>query len=104
MVIDTRVKHTLADGQYAKRRADCDEAARSGWGSWSPRSRAAAVAGAGGLSAAAFVVASLVGLPAVGGSVPVEARLGSHSTTSGGPGAVVFAVVDSERQRRAGMP
>jgi galactokinase len=28
MVIDTRVKHTLADGQYAKRRADCDEAAR----------------------------------------------------------------------------
>ncbi|WP_138760599.1 galactokinase [Modestobacter altitudinis] len=28
MVIDTRVTHTLADGQYAKRRADCDEAAR----------------------------------------------------------------------------
>jgi len=28
MVIDTRVKHTLADGQYAQRRADCDEAAR----------------------------------------------------------------------------
>ncbi|WP_222266377.1 galactokinase [Modestobacter marinus] len=28
MVIDTRVKHTLADGQYAKRRVDCDEAAR----------------------------------------------------------------------------
>jgi galactokinase len=28
MVIDTRVKHTLADGQYAERRADCDEAAR----------------------------------------------------------------------------
>ncbi len=28
MVIDTRVEHTLADGQYAKRRADCDEAAR----------------------------------------------------------------------------
>jgi galactokinase len=28
MVIDTRVSHTLADGQYAKRRADCDEAAR----------------------------------------------------------------------------
>jgi galactokinase len=28
LVIDTRVKHTLADGQYAKRRADCDEAAR----------------------------------------------------------------------------
>ncbi|WP_369139907.1 galactokinase [Modestobacter versicolor] len=28
MVIDTRVKHTLADGQYAKRRADCDAAAR----------------------------------------------------------------------------
>jgi galactokinase len=28
MVIDTRVKHTLADGQYAKRRADCDDAAR----------------------------------------------------------------------------
>jgi galactokinase len=28
MVIDTRVKHTLADGQYARRRADCDEAAR----------------------------------------------------------------------------
>ena len=27
MVIDTRVTHTLADGQYAKRRADCDEAA-----------------------------------------------------------------------------
>lgn len=28
MVIDTRVTHTLADGQYAQRRADCDEAAR----------------------------------------------------------------------------
>jgi galactokinase len=28
MVVDTRVKHTLADGQYAQRRADCDEAAR----------------------------------------------------------------------------
>ncbi|TWH74097.1 galactokinase [Modestobacter roseus] len=28
MVIDTRVTHSLADGQYAKRRADCDEAAR----------------------------------------------------------------------------
>ncbi|OMQ14356.1 hypothetical protein A7K94_0217270, partial [Modestobacter sp. VKM Ac-2676] len=28
LVIDTRVKHTLADGQYAQRRADCDEAAR----------------------------------------------------------------------------
>jgi galactokinase len=28
MVIDTRVKHTLADGQDAQRRADCDEAAR----------------------------------------------------------------------------
>ena len=28
MVIDTRVTHTLADGQYARRRADCDEAAR----------------------------------------------------------------------------
>ena len=28
MVIDTRVTHTLADGQYAERRADCDEAAR----------------------------------------------------------------------------
>ncbi|WP_369135506.1 galactokinase [Modestobacter sp. I12A-02662] len=28
MVIDTRVSHTLADGQYAERRADCDEAAR----------------------------------------------------------------------------
>lgn len=28
LVIDTRVAHTLADGQYAERRADCDEAAR----------------------------------------------------------------------------
>ncbi|MCZ2823888.1 MULTISPECIES: galactokinase [unclassified Modestobacter] len=28
MVIDTRVSHTLADGQYAQRRADCEEAAR----------------------------------------------------------------------------
>jgi galactokinase len=28
MVIDTRVEHTLADGQYARRRADCDDAAR----------------------------------------------------------------------------
>jgi galactokinase len=28
LVIDTRVEHTLADGQYAQRRADCDEAAR----------------------------------------------------------------------------
>ncbi|WP_216870893.1 galactokinase [Modestobacter excelsi] len=28
MVIDTQVTHTLADGQYAERRADCDEAAR----------------------------------------------------------------------------
>ncbi|MGY2080832.1 galactokinase [Modestobacter sp. SYSU DS0657] len=28
LVIDTRVKHTLADGQYAQRRADCDQAAR----------------------------------------------------------------------------
>jgi galactokinase len=28
LVIDTRVKHTLADGQYAQRRADCDGATR----------------------------------------------------------------------------
>jgi len=27
-VIDTRVSHTLADGQYAQRRRDCEEAAR----------------------------------------------------------------------------
>jgi galactokinase len=28
LVIDTRVRHALADGQYAQRRRDCDEAAR----------------------------------------------------------------------------
>jgi galactokinase len=28
VVIDTRVSHTLADGQYAQRRRDCEEAAR----------------------------------------------------------------------------
>ncbi|SDX47659.1 galactokinase [Modestobacter sp. DSM 44400] len=28
LVIDTRVRHELADGQYGKRRADCEEAAR----------------------------------------------------------------------------
>jgi galactokinase len=28
LVIDTRVRHALADGQYAERRRDCDEAAR----------------------------------------------------------------------------
>lgn len=79
-------------------------AAERGWSAWSPRSRAAVVAGAGGLSAAAFVVASLVGLPAVEGPVPVQARLGSPSASPGGPGAVVFDVVDRERQRRIGLP
>jgi galactokinase len=28
LVIDTRVRHALADGQYGRRRADCEEAAR----------------------------------------------------------------------------
>ena len=28
LVIDTRAKHSLADGQYGQRRADCEEAAR----------------------------------------------------------------------------
>ena len=44
MVIDTRVKHTLADGQYAKRRADCDEAARQLGLEWLSDATAADVA------------------------------------------------------------
>jgi galactokinase len=44
MVIDTRVKHTLADGQYAKRRADCDEAARELGLEWLSDATAADVA------------------------------------------------------------
>ena len=36
LVIDTRAKHSLADGQYGSRRADCEESARIlGWtSSW----------------------------------------------------------------------
>ena len=85
--------------------AECAAPAADGSASaWSTRSRVAAVAGVGGLSAAAFVVASFVGVPAVEGPVPVEARLGSPSASSGGPGAVVFDAVDLERQRRVGLP
>jgi hypothetical protein len=69
-----------------------------------PRTRAAALAGVGGLSAAAFVVASLVGLPAVGGTTPVEARLPAPTATSGGPGAAIVDAITIDRQRRVGLP
>ncbi len=74
----------------------------------SPRSRVVAAAGVGGLSAAALVVASWVGLPAVGGPVPVEASLTQPSASPGGPGAdLVDAVLfdrTAERNRRIGLP
>ncbi|MCZ2806593.1 galactokinase [Modestobacter sp. VKM Ac-2983] len=44
MVIDTRVSHTLADGQYAQRRADCEEAARQLGLEWLSDATAADVA------------------------------------------------------------
>ncbi len=68
--------------------ADLDEPAPSVPGrGWTPRSRLAAAAGVGGLSAAAVVVASLVGLPAVDGPVPVEASLTTPTAAPGGSGA-----------------
>ena len=78
--------------------------AGAGWAAWTPRGRVAAAAGVGGLSAAAFVVASLVGLPAVDGPVPVGADLSVPTATSGGPGAAVVDAVDLDRARRAARP
>lgn len=49
------------------------------WGGWSRSSRVAATLGVGGVSAAAFVVAAWVGLPAVSG--PVGASLPTPAPT-----------------------
>ena len=75
-----------------------------GWSALSLRTRAAAAAGVGGLSAAAFVVASMVGLPAVGGPVPVEASLNQPTASPGGSGATGVDAVVFDRQRRVGLP
>ena len=72
----------------------------------SARARTAAVAGVGvgGLSAAAFVVASWVGLPAVSGPVPVQADLNPSTSVPGGPGAALVEAIHTEQQRRVGRP
>jgi hypothetical protein len=83
----------------------CESAAHLGWSSGSrSRAAAAAAAGVGGLSAAAFVVASMVGLPAVGGSVPVEAAIDQSTASPRAPGAAIVDVLTLDRQRRVGLP
>jgi hypothetical protein len=75
--------------------------------SW-PRGRVAAAAGLGGLSAAALMVASLVGLPAVSGPGPVEASLNQPAASPRGSGSETVDAVwlgnPTERTRRVGLP
>ena len=98
----------LPDSLAADRPYDPGGAGTQDWPGWTTRSRAVAAAGVGGLSAAAFMVASLVGLPAVDGPVPVEASLTQPSATTGGPGAALVEAVSldgsAERGRRASLP
>ena len=83
----------------------CEAASHLGWPQGSrTRAVAAAAAGVGGLSAAAFVVASMVGLPAVGGPVPVEASIDQSTASPRNPGAAIVDVLTVDRPRRVGLP
>ncbi len=99
---------SLADRLLALPESLAEEVAHpavpGGWVPWSARTRVVAAAGVGGLSAAAIVVASLVGLPAMGGSLPVEADISRPTASPGGPGAGIIDAVTIDRHRRVGLP